>query len=252
MISPQIVVGMGCFNEAQYLEETIPAVLAQTMRDFRLFILDNGSTDDSWTILQRFERTDARITLVRSPHNLSCPVAANFGFGFCMDMWRDCRWFMGQGADDVMDPDYLAAILDAAAAHPKANVIFSPVRFIGHPEKGQWTYPPYDPKRVHEKLMVPGWRAFTRELWHAVGPEWTGMNQGSDWEWVCRAAVKGVLAPYQLARAYNTVRVREDRKSQSDLGDWPTLHARMCEMMYQPVPGWAKRERANGQRVARR
>jgi glycosyltransferase involved in cell wall biosynthesis len=248
--SPRIIVAMGCYNEAPYLRETIPAVLAQTMPDFRLFILDNGSTDESWNILKGFD--DPRITLVRSPFNLTCPAAANFGFGFCMDVWRDCRWFLGAGADDLMDPDYLEAILDAAAERPNVNLIFGPVRFIDHPEKGVWRYPPFDPKRVHQQLMVPGWRAFTRELWEAVGPEYTGMNQGSDWEWVCRATVKGVLRPYQLPRPHLALRVREGRTSQSELGDWSTLHARMCEMMYQPIPRWAHNERKDRPVAGRR
>jgi len=250
--SPRIVIGMGCFNEAPYLPETIPAVLSQTMPDFQLFILDNGSTDESWGILKRFADTDPRITLVRSPRNLSCPAATNFGYSLCMDVWRDCRWFLNAGADDVMDREYLEAILDASRSNPTVNLIFSPVRFLDHPEKGTWVYPNFDPKRVHQTLLVPGWRAFTRELWDANGPEWTGINQGSDWEWVCRATVKGLLKPYQLARPYLSVRVREgERKTQSELGHWPTLHARMCELMYAQVPPWAQNER-RGVRVRQR
>lgn len=253
MSSPRIVVGMGCWNEAPHLRQTLWAVLSQSMPDFRIFILDNGSTDESTELLRWAHAEDDRITLVRSEHNMRCPDAANFGYGVCMTLWPECRWFVGAGADDLMDRDYLAAILEAAEARPEVNCIFSPMRFIAHPEKGVYTYPPYDPRKVHQVLMVPGWRAFTRDLWEQVGPEYTGINQGSDWEWVCRASVKGVLKPYQLPRPYLSLRVREgDRKSQSDLGDWSTLHARMCEMMYERVPQWAQNERRDKVRAGRR
>lgn len=238
MSTPRIVVLMGVYNEEQYLRETIPAVLAQTMPDFLLFILDNGSTDESWNILCDLAARDARITLLRSPRNLPCPEAMNLGTHAAMAFWPDCQWFVGEGADDMMDADYLQAILETAAKHPRANCIFSPARYINRP--GTYTYPDYDPTRTHEKLFVPGWRAFTRELWNAVGPENTDIGPGSDWEWICRASVKGMLRPHQLHRSYNALRVRTDRKAQSDMGNWNQLHARMCQLMKKPVPRWAR------------
>jgi glycosyltransferase involved in cell wall biosynthesis len=224
MTSPRIVVGMGVFNEEQYLEETIPAVLAQTMPDFRVLILDNGSTDRSWEILQQFEHADPRITLLRSPTNLIPADAANGAWALAMERWPDCRWFIGAGADDMMEPDYLEAVLAAADADPSVNCIYSPVRFIGHPWKGTWTYPMYDPLSVHQQHQIPGWRAFTRELWDAVGPENTECGIGSDWEWIVRASVAGLLHPRQLSRPYLSVRIREHgRVTQSDTGDRPAL-----------------------------
>jgi glycosyltransferase involved in cell wall biosynthesis len=93
--SPRIVVGMGVFNEEQYLEETIPAVLAQTMPDFRLLILENGSTDRSADILARFSDADPRVNVVRAPINMPPAEAANYGWGLAMQWWPECRWFMG-------------------------------------------------------------------------------------------------------------------------------------------------------------
>lgn len=254
-MSPRIVVLMGCYNEEQYLEQTIPAVLNQNMPDFRLFLLDNGSTDKSWSILQGFAHYDPRITLLRSPRNLRCPDAMNLGTHAAMQFWPECQWFVTAGADDIMDPDYLDAILASAAANPGVNCIFSPMRYIDHPDKGTWTYPAFDPKHVHEVLYVPGWRAFTRELWDANGPEYTelpGVGAGADWEWICRASVLGHLKPYQLSRSHVSLRVRPpERTTQSELGHWSSLHARMCELMYTPIPRWAQNERI-GPRAERR
>jgi glycosyltransferase involved in cell wall biosynthesis len=220
--SPRIVVAMSVWNEEQYLDETIPAVLAQTMPDFQFVILDNGSTDGSWATLQGF--TDPRITLIRSAVNLAPAVVANDVWGLCLDQWRECRWFLPAGADDMMEPDYFEAILAASEANPDVNCIYSPVRFIGHPKRGTWTYPPYAPTRIHEMHQIPGWRAFTRELWDAVGPENETCGIGSDWEWIVRASVKGALRPHQLDRPYLSVRVREHgRVTQSDTGDRPAL-----------------------------
>lgn len=228
----RIVVGMSVWNEERYLRDTIPAILAQTMPDFQLFILDNGSTDGSWRMLrdlQAYDGPQSRINLVRSPRNLRAPEAANLGFHAMMEFWPDCRWFMGQGADDIMDPDYLEAILAAADANPGVNCIFSPAKFIG--QSNVWRYPPYDAARAHENLYVPGWRAITRELWNTVGPEYTGINEGSDWEWIARASRMRALVPYQLDTPKLARRIRTERKSSSDLADKPALLKHMRAMV---------------------
>ena len=232
--TPRIVVCMGVYNEAQYLGETIPAVRNQTMSDFQLFILDNGSTDTSWRILNDYAALDRRITLLRSPINLRCPDATNLGYHAAMQFWPDCKWFIGAGADDVMEPDYLESILGAADANPSANCIFSCMRFM-NPGRTVWRYPKYDAAHVHENLYVPGWRAFTRELWEQNGPENTkiaGNGAGADWEWIARAGMRGLLRPYQLPEPKLNLRIRGDgRVTQSDAADKPALLAHMRAMV---------------------
>lgn len=240
--APRIVVGCGVYNEADYLEETIPAILTQTMPEFALLVLDNGSTDQSWPILQDLIASDPRVTLMRSPTNLWPPHAANRCWRYAMERWPDCRWFLGQGADDVMAPEYLEAILEAAAENPTRNMIFAPRKWIGRDEVKPW--PRYDPETIHAEPQISGWRAFTRELWEKVGPEDVSIRIGADWEWAVRASVLGVLRPYQLDQPLLALRVRPaSRRSQSSEVDWPALHHRLCAVAGKPAPAWAK-ERA--------
>lgn len=239
MTSPRIVVGIGAYNEAEYLDETIPAVLAQTMPDFALLILDNGSTDATWPILMKYAGQDARITLTHSPVNLSPPVAANRGWRLAIERYPETRWIVGHGADDLMAPDYLATILSTAEANPDANLIYSPWQWIDHPEKGVKVFPRFDPETCHQAHQVPAWHAFTRELWTSVGPQDEGIRIGADWEWIVRG--RHAIKPVQLDRPYLSLRVRTGaRKSQSDEVDWHALHHRLCEVAGKPAPAWAK------------
>ena len=228
---PRIVVGIGIYNDAQYLDESIPSVLRQTEPDLGLLLMDNGSTDDTFSVMQRYQRSDRRIRLIRSARNLTAPEAANFGWGMALEVWPTCPWFIGMGADDIMDDDYLEAILHVASIKPDVNCIFSPARFIGHPQKGIYVYPPYNAREAHLRLMVPGWRAFTRELWTMLGGEWTGINQGSDWEWIVRASAAGILRPHQMHRSYLSLRIRTERVAESDRADKPALSARLHAIM---------------------
>ncbi|MHB8872552.1 MAG: glycosyltransferase family 2 protein [Myxococcaceae bacterium] len=74
--APSVTVVMASFNHGQFVEEAVASVLAQTHQDLELIIVDDGSTDDSRTILRRF--SDRRITLVLQ-ENQGPSVALNTG-----------------------------------------------------------------------------------------------------------------------------------------------------------------------------
>ena len=164
MTSPRIVVGVAVFNEERYLRETVPAILAQTFTDFRLILLDNGSTDASADTLWELVEGDKRVTVLYEPVNRGSTHGGNRVWRYALEQWPSCEWIVGVGADDVVRRDYLEAILRAADNDPSANLIFSPVDYIGHPERGVTRFPPYNPLTVHAEVQIPGWRAVRRDL----------------------------------------------------------------------------------------
>src|SRR3712207_8356912 len=52
--SPKVSVLMPTLNYARFLPEAIESVLNQTLSDFELVIVDNGSTDDTDEVIQRY------------------------------------------------------------------------------------------------------------------------------------------------------------------------------------------------------
>lgn len=239
-VVPRIVVMIGAYNEEAYLAETIPSILSQSMPDFLLLATDNGSTDRTPEILHAFSLADPRVVFVRHAENLSPPVIANTNMRLAHDLAPSTRWFLSHGADDLMEPGYLAAVLEAADHNPLANCIFSPWRWLDHPEKGEKHFDVFDPARCHAVHMLPAWRAITRELWESVGPENEGIRIGADWEWPVRA--RHALRTVQLERPYLALRVREGgRRSQSDEVDWPRLHGHLCRLTGVEPPHWARK-----------
>lgn len=236
---PRIVIVSSVYNEAQYLAETIPAVLAQSMDDFGLLLFDNGSTDRTRAMLQEFAYQDRRVVCAWSDKNLAPAITANRMMAIATNQWPFARWFLGAGADDIMHADYLAAITGAIEDNPDANCVFSPWSYINGalPDK---RFPDYDPSTVHAVHQVPAWSAYTRELWDAMNGHDTNAGIGADWDFFVRASVAGVLRPHQLDRPYLSLRVRQDRKSLSEESHWPTLHRHLCTVARKPVPEWAQ------------
>ena len=66
---------MTCFNAASTIEESVRSVLAQTFTDFELVLVDNCSTDESISIVQRL--ADPRIRIIALDKNHGRTPALN-------------------------------------------------------------------------------------------------------------------------------------------------------------------------------
>jgi len=64
------------YNKENYIEETIKCVLNQTFTDFEIIIIDDGSTDKSYSVISKFN--DSRITKIRQ-ENKGVSIARNVG-----------------------------------------------------------------------------------------------------------------------------------------------------------------------------
>lgn len=59
----KVSVIMAVYNAAQYLDEAISSVLNQSLTEWELFCIDDGSEDDSYAILSCYAQNDSRIKL---------------------------------------------------------------------------------------------------------------------------------------------------------------------------------------------
>jgi glycosyltransferase involved in cell wall biosynthesis len=62
MSSPLVSVIIPVYNAERYIETTIRSVLTQTLQDFEIIVMNDGSTDSSGDIIQRLQKEDKRIS----------------------------------------------------------------------------------------------------------------------------------------------------------------------------------------------
>ena len=87
------------YNGERYLAEAIESVLGQTHRDFELILVDDGSTDGSLGIMERYARADSRIKGDLASPAVVMWAAANRG----LEEAR-CEWVALLDADDIFLP----------------------------------------------------------------------------------------------------------------------------------------------------
>ena len=78
-VSPPVTVLIPAFNEAADIRNTIAAVLASDYPDFRVIVIDDGSTDNTRALIEEARREDSRITLL-TQENMGKAVALNHGY----------------------------------------------------------------------------------------------------------------------------------------------------------------------------
>lgn len=65
------------YNSAQFIGETIEAIISQSYKNWELLITDDCSTDDSRAIIEHYAHSDSRIKLFTLPQNSGAGVARN-------------------------------------------------------------------------------------------------------------------------------------------------------------------------------
>ena len=65
------------YNSERFIKESIESVLSQTYKNWEMLIVDDGSTDDSPSVIERYVSMDDRIRLIRLNQNSGVAVARN-------------------------------------------------------------------------------------------------------------------------------------------------------------------------------
>lgn len=115
MNNPKISVVVPLYNKEKSIARTIESILNQTLKDFELVIVDDGSTDNSVDIVRNFN--DERIVFIQQK-NAGPGAARNTGV-------RNAKadWVVFLDADDENLPDSLEFFEKMINEHPEADII---------------------------------------------------------------------------------------------------------------------------------
>ena len=113
---------MAAYNVADYIGAALKSALAQTFRDFELFVMEDGSTDETADVAARF--SDPRISIIRGAH---LGAAAELRDGIARSRGKYLAFL---DADDLWDQKKLARHVDFLESHGAADLTFSWSRII--------------------------------------------------------------------------------------------------------------------------
>lgn len=128
MNNPKITVIVPVYNAEKYVCETLDSLKSQTMEDFEVLMIDDGSPDGSPAILDEYAQRDGRFRAIHK-ENGGVSSARNLGL-------REAKgdWIIFVDADDQLPPRALEALY-AAADDETDYVLGSVIKFGDVPEE---------------------------------------------------------------------------------------------------------------------
>ena len=114
MNSPKVSVLMPNYNCEKYLPEAIESILNQTFTDFEFIIVDDGSSDSSWDIIQEYADKDERIITKNNKENLGITKTRN------KLLW-EAKWkyIVWEDSDDISTLDRIEKQFNYMENHPE-------------------------------------------------------------------------------------------------------------------------------------
>lgn len=212
---PAVSVITPAFNAAAFIAHTINSVRAQTMEDWELVIVDDGSTDDTVAIVESYGERDGRIRLLHQS-NAGPSAARNRAM-------RNAHgaFFAFLDSDDTWEPEYLASQLAIFAAYPGTSLVTGVARFRGGPRDGV-AMRPFSPGYpvltlrdiIADDTAVFIMTIFRREVFEKIGGLDERQWRSEDYDFWMRAAAAGFVFR-RNTRPLGHYRVREGSLSKS-------------------------------------
>ena len=104
------------YNYERYIRKTLESILAQTVQDFEIVVVDDASSDRSVDVITSF--SDPRIRLLRNDRNLGGAASYNRAVEAA-----NGEWLVNLDADDWIDPNKAELQLAAVRANPRLSIL---------------------------------------------------------------------------------------------------------------------------------
>lgn len=94
------------YNASKYLRECLDSICAQTYKDWKCVLVNDGSTDNSQEIIDEYCAKDSRFSCLKKQNEKSASKARRYGL-----LHTDADWIMYVDADDAIDADLLEKLV---------------------------------------------------------------------------------------------------------------------------------------------
>lgn len=153
-MTPAISIVMPCYNGARHLAQSVASVQAQTRTDWELIIVDDGSRDDSWRVMQALATADSRILPLQQA-NAGAAAARNNGLAHARG-----HLLAFLDADDTWHPDFLQRMSAALTGQEDSALAYCGWQNVGLGREGSKPFVPPDyetPEKVEALLGGCRW-----------------------------------------------------------------------------------------------
>ena len=129
MNNPLISIIIPTYNRAHLISETLDSVLAQTYTNWECIIVDDGSTDNTFEVINSYVNKDARFQYHHRPADRLAGGNAARNYGFEVSKGQYVNWL---DSDDIMDNDCLLKKVNYLNLSPNCEALITNVRYSNY------------------------------------------------------------------------------------------------------------------------
>lgn len=193
---PKVSIILPAYNVGRYIPEAIRSLQAQTLSDFEVIVINDGSSDNTLVQLKIIESNDYRIKLV-SRTNTGIVGALNEALGYCTG-----QFIARMDGDDISLPERLQRQVSFLEENPSILLVGSAVEFVDSKNRRLKSYiPPCAPDDIMKALLDGNSGALIHPTvmgrataWKAIGPYREAFKFVEDYDLFLRASAIGPLA----------------------------------------------------------
>lgn len=145
-----------CYNHGKYIHEMLDSVFAQTFQDFEVIIVNDGSTNETASILNNIHNEKVRIYHTKNhgpAHARNLAIRKAKG-----------EIILNLDADDKIAPTLLEKCIQVFNWHPNAGIVYSDVEFFGA-TSGLFILPEYSLESMLKANCIVSIACFRRSDW---------------------------------------------------------------------------------------
>jgi glycosyltransferase involved in cell wall biosynthesis len=128
LLSPLLSIIIPSYNRESIIVETLDSVLAQTYINWECIVVDDGSTDNTWQVLEGYKQRDDRIKILkrnREPKNAN--TCRNIGVENSSG-----HYIIFLDSDDLLASNCLSALINKFNEYPQCDYLITPVLIFNH------------------------------------------------------------------------------------------------------------------------
>lgn len=207
---PLVTIYIPAYNVSEYIEASVDSALAQTYPNIEVCVHNDGSTDDTLSVLRKKYRKNPKVHI---------GTATNKGIGGASNQAIGA----GQGelilqldGDDTIEPETVELLVEAIRpGHVCAYGNFCRVNPDGSPIDDGWEEPQFSRERLLRSMIVHPPRLFRRDAWGAIGQHDEQLTNAVDYDLFIRLSevgsmthVRKILYSYRILQT-STSRAKE-------------------------------------------
>lgn len=150
-MEPLVSVIMPCYNSADFLQEAVESILHQTYCNLELIIIDDCSTDNSLSLIEKLAKRDCRVKIIRNEKNKGISYSRNQGI-----INSEGKYLALMDADDIAYPDRLKNQIEYLEKHVMIDAVtgyHDLIDMCGNLKKNDTRLREYSSEEVRIKLI---------------------------------------------------------------------------------------------------